>query len=73
MTLDIQFKIKTNPYYQRYIRENSIWYKILTRNPEFFREFEEKVKEEYKLRTSDRLERVFNTIEMIQSVISSLK
>ncbi len=73
MTLDIQFKIKNNPYYQRYIRENSIWYKILTRNPEFFREFEEKVKEEYKLRTSDRLERVFNTIEMIQSVISSLK
>ena len=58
MTLDIQFKIKNNPYYQRYIRENSIWYKILTRNPEFFREFEE---------------RVFNTIEMIQSVISSLK
>lgn len=73
MTLDIQFKIKNNPHYQRYIRENSIWYKILTRNPELFREFEEKVKEEYKLRPTDRLERMFTTIEMIQSVIGSLK
>ncbi len=73
MTLDIQFKIKNNPYYQRYIRENSIWYKLLTRNPELFKEFEENVKEEYKLRPTDRLEKMFNTIEMIQSVIGSLK
>lgn len=73
MTLDIQFKIKNNPYYQRYIRENSIWYKLLTRNPELFRDFEENVKEEYKLRPTDRLEKMFNTIEMIQSVIGSLK
>ncbi len=73
MTLDIQFKVKNNPYYQRYIRENSIWYKLLTRNPELFKEFEENVKEEYKLRPTDKLEKMFNTIEMIQSVIGSLK
>ena len=73
MTLDIQFKIKNNPYYQRYIRENSIWYKILTRNPELIGEFEEKVKETYKLRPTDRIERMVSTIEMIQSVIGALK
>lgn len=73
MSLEIQFKIKNNPYYQRYIRENSIWYKILTRNPEYFSNFEEKVKDEYKLRASDRIEKMFTTIEMIQSVMSSLK
>ncbi len=73
MSLEIQFKIKNNPYYQRYIRENSIWYKILTRNPEYFGNFEEKVKDEYKLRASDRIEKMFTTIEMIQSVMSSLK
>ena len=73
MTLDIQFKIKNNPYYQRYIRENSIWYKILTRNPELFGEFEETVKETYKLRPTDKIERMVNTIEMIQSVIGTLK
>ena len=73
MTLDIQFKIKNNPYYQSYIRENSIWYKLLTRNPELFFEFEEKVKQEYKLRTTDKIERMVNTIEMIQSVIGTLK
>lgn len=73
MTLDIQFKIRENPYYQRYLRENSIWYKYLTRNPELFREFEEEVKTVYKLRTTDRIEKMFNTIEMIQSVIGTLK
>lgn len=73
MSLEIQFKIKNNPYYQRYIRENSIWYKILTRNPEYFSNFEEKVKDEYKLRASDRIEKMFTTIAMIQSVMSSLK
>lgn len=73
MSLEIQFKIKNNPYYQRYIRENSIWYKILTRNPEYFSNFEEKVKDEYKLKASDRIEKMFTTIEMIQSVMSSLK
>ena len=73
MTLDIQFKIRNNPHYLRYIRENSIWYKILTRNPESFKEFEENVKEAYKLRPTDKLERVFSTIEMLQSVIGSLK
>lgn len=73
MTLDIQFKIKNNPYYQRYIHENSLWYKILTRNPEYFKEFEEKVKETYKLRPTDRLEKMFNTIEMLQSVIGTLR
>ena len=36
MNLDIQFKIKNNPNYQRYIRENSYWYKILNRTPEAF-------------------------------------
>ena len=29
MTLELQFKIKNNPYYARYLRENSNWYKIL--------------------------------------------
>lgn len=73
MTLDIQFKIRNNPYYQKYICENSIWYKILTRNPENFKNFEEKVKEDYKLRATDKMEKIFNTIEMFQSIISSMK
>ena len=73
MTLDIQFKIKNNPNYLRYIRENSLWYKELNRNPESFKIFEEEVKEKYKLRPSDRLEKAIQTLELLQNVMSTFK
>lgn len=73
MTLELQFKIKNNPNYLRYLREHSQWYKELNRNPNIFPLFEEKVKEEYKLRPSDRFEKVIDTIGMLQTVLSTLK
>lgn len=73
MTLDIQFKIKNNPNYQRYLRENSYWYKTLNRYPEIFNEFEEEVKEKYQLRFSDRVSKTLDNIEMIQSILSTLQ
>jgi len=73
MTLEVQFKLKNNLYYQRYIRENSHWYKILNRDPSMFKFFEEKVKEDYKLRTSDKISKVLSTIEMMQNIVSSFK
>lgn len=73
MILDIQFRIKNNPYYQRYIRENSYWYKILNRNPEAFKKFEEEAKEKYQLRPIDRLNRAIETIELMSSIFSVLK
>ena len=73
MTLDIQFKIKNNPNYLKYIRQNSLWYKELNINPESFKLFEEEVKEKYKLRPSDRIEKAIETFELLQNVISTLK
>lgn len=73
MILDVQFKIKNNPKYLQYIRENSIWYKTLNRHPEFFSLFENKVKEYYKLRPSDRISKALTTIEMLQNIFSTLK
>ena len=73
MILDLQFKIKNNPKYLQYLRENSHWYKILNRNPLMFDRFVEKVKEDYKLRTSDKITKALGTIEMFQNIISSLK
>lgn len=73
MNLDIQFKLKSNPNYIKYIRENSYWYKILTRNPLMFNEFTETVREKYRLRPVDKITNAINTIEMLQNVISTLK
>ena len=73
MILDLQFRIKNNPRYLEYLREHSYWYKFLNRNPNSFVDFEEEVKAFYKLRTSDRITRMLNSIEMIQNIVSSLK
>ena len=73
MTLDIQFKLKSNPYYIKYIREHSYWYRILNRNPITFKEFEEKVKEEYKLRPTDKISKTLDTIELVQNLLTTLK
>ena len=73
MTLDIQFRIKNNPHYQRYIRENSYWYKILNPDPSRIKEMEELAKEKYQLRPTDRINRMLETVEMLQTLMSSFK
>ena len=73
MNLETQFKIKSNPMYVQYLHENSEWYKILNRNPAMFKVFEENVKRDYKLRTSDKIIKALDTIEMFQNIFSSLK
>ena len=72
MTLDLQFKLKSNPLYIKYLHENSHWYKILNRDPDMFDNFIEELKVNYKLRPTDRISKVLNTFEMVSSIISSL-
>lgn len=73
MSLDIQFKLKSDPNYIKYLRENSHWYKLLTRNPLLFDEFKEEMKTNYKLRPIDKINNALSTIEMLQSIMSTLK
>ncbi len=72
MRLDIQFKLKNNPLYIRYLHENSYWYKYLNRDPNRFDEFVNEVKTNYKLRPTDRINKALSTFEMISAIISSL-
>ena len=73
MNLDVQLRIMNNPRYRQYLHENSQWYKILNRNPLMIKAFEEKVKEDYRLRASDRITKALSTIEMIQNIFTSMK
>lgn len=73
MSLEIQFKIKNNPNYLKYLRTHSNWYKELNRNPASFSLFEEKVKEEYRLRPTDKINKTLEMIEMAEAIISTLK
>lgn len=70
MTIDIQYKIKNNKNYVRFLRENSNWYKYLNRDPVNFKFFEEEVKTIYQLRPTDKINKVMNTIEMLQTIFS---
>ena len=72
MTLDLQFKLKSNPMYLKYLRENSHWYKTLNRDPEMFNTFIEVMKTVYKLRPSDKINKALSTFEMVTAIISSL-
>ena len=73
MSLDLQFKIKNNPNYIKYLRENSHWYKYLNRSSDYFKQFEEEVKTAYKLRPADRISKALDTFDMIQTLLSTLK
>ncbi len=73
MSLDIQFKIKENENYLRYLRSHDYWYKILNRTPWEFRRFEEEVKQTYHLSKVDRLEKAMDTFEMLEKILVSFK
>lgn len=73
MTLDLQFKLKSNPLFIKYLHENSYWYKFLNRDPALFDEFVNEVRTNYKLRTTDKINKALSTFEMISTIISSLK
>ena len=73
MNLDLQFKIKNNPNLQRYLRENSSWYKYLNRNPDSLNVLTEEMKEKYKLRPGDRINNIVDKLDLISSFINVLK
>ena len=69
MSLDIQFKLKDNPDYLKYLRKNSWWYKVLNRNPNEFKRFEEEVKKSLHLNRVDKIEKTLSTIEMLEKIL----
>ena len=73
MKLDVQFKLKSNPLFIKYLHENSYWYKILNRDPDMFNDFVGEVRKNYKLRPTDRISEAINTFEMITGIFSALK
>lgn len=69
MDLSLQYKIKSNPNYIRFLRENSNWYKYLNRNPIYFNEFEKEMKTKYKLTSKDKLDRLSKNIDKVSQII----
>ena len=72
MSLELQFKLKENPLYIKYLRENNIWYKKLNRNPKLFDEFVSEMKTKYKLRTTDKIEKVIDTLDLVSNLFNNM-
>ena len=73
MNLDVQFKIKNNPMLQKYIRENSYWYKNLNRNTDLIEVLTDEMKEKYKLTTADKINSLGQKLDLISTFINVLK
>ena len=73
MNLDTQFKVRNDPMLQRYIRENSYWYKILNRNPKMLNKMKDDMKKAYKLTFEDKIDDFNNKMNMIRAFMDALK
>ncbi len=69
----LQKKLMEDKHFKKYIIENSYYIKYLNRNPEYHKEFIRNMKELYKERPTDKINEVVNTIDIVSSVIDTLK
>lgn len=69
MNLYLQYKIKSNPNYIKFLRENSYWYKSLNRDPIFFNSFEEDMKVKYKLTVNDKINKFSKDLDKLSQII----
>lgn len=73
MDVSLQYKIFNDELLHRYLRENSYWYKILNRDPSKINDMINEMKDKYKLNTSDKLERLGEKLEMVESLLQVLE
>lgn len=73
MNVETQIKIRNNPYFYRYLRENSGWYKALNRNPNNIKQMEIEMKNAYKLNLTDKISNLNQKIEMVRTFIDILR
>lgn len=69
MNLTVQYRIRANPNYIRFLRENSGWYKYLNRDSNYFSQFEKEMKIKYKLTPKDKLEKFTENIDRVSQLI----
>ena len=73
MDINTLMIIRSNPNIYKYLRENSYWYKYLYRNPSLIKNLEEEMIKKYKLTTEDKLQRLSNSINIINSFMDVFK
>lgn len=73
MNLNLQYRINQDPRQLSFLREHSYWYKYLNRSEAYYKDFLEDMKEKYKLRPTDRLNKMISDIETFSTLLDVLK
>lgn len=73
MNLETIVKIKSDAMIQKYIRENSYWYKALNRNPTLMPYLIDNMKKDYKLTTIDKINDLSDKLDLIKAFMNAMK
>lgn len=73
MQLDLQYRIKQDEKQIMFLRENSYWYKYLNRNNHYYKEFIDDMKDKYKLKPTDKINKMMDNINMVRTFLDILK
>lgn len=73
MNKEVLSKIKEDPKFHTFLRQNSEWYKTLNRDPSTYNDFIKSMKEKYKLRTIDKIDNVITSVDLITKILDASK
>lgn len=73
MSLELQYRINSDPRLKQFLRENSYWYKYLNRSNTYLKPFISDMKDKYKLKTTDKINKLTNNISMVRVFLDVLK
>ena len=73
MNIRVQFMLDSNPLLKRYLREHSNYYKDIIRTPNSINNIIELMKIEYNLTVPDKLSKIKDNIEMVNSLMDVIK
>ena len=72
MNIELNYRIKSNPNYLKYLRTHSYWYKYLNRSSLYFKPFIGELKKEYKLTVEDKMNKMASGIDAVSKIMDIL-
>lgn len=67
------YALKNDEKMHKFLHENSEWYKYLNRNPANYQDFVKTMKKKYKLNPTDKISSALDNIDLISTVIETIK
>lgn len=73
MQLITLYALKSDEKMHKFLRENTEWYKLLNRNASNYKTFVKVMKKKYKLNPTDKISSALDNLDLISSVIETVK